>query len=297
MYKFINSKVQKNFFNIKNIGDKLHLITYGNNKFTKAKKRIFKEALDTNWFYSINTYDDTNLSAEFKNEFNDILIKERGGGYWIWKFDIILRKLNEIDEGDFLIYLDAGCTINSNGKDKLIEYIEMIKKNKNKIISYQLSGLEYYWTTKEIFNSFDISLDHKHATSKQFAATIIIMQKCDKVINIFKDCLIKIRKDPFIITDKYNNKQNKDFIDNRHDQSILSIARKIHGSIIVTDNSNPKNKLEPFLSSRSKKGINNSTIISSEEIKKKDLYKVPLKKPSWRGNPEAYKKWRSFQNI
>ena len=80
MFRFIDEKVQKNLFNIKNIGDKIHLISYGNNKFKKSKKRIFKEALDTNWFYSISTYDDNNLSIDFKNEFNEILNEKRGGG-------------------------------------------------------------------------------------------------------------------------------------------------------------------------------------------------------------------------
>ena len=59
------------------------------------------------------------------------------------------------------------------------------------------------------------------------------MQKCEAVINIFNDCLDKIRKDPLIITDHYNKNQRQCFKDNRHDQSILSVARKIHGSIII----------------------------------------------------------------
>ena len=31
---------------------------------------------------------------------------KRGGGYWIWKFDIILNKLKQINNGDFLVYID-----------------------------------------------------------------------------------------------------------------------------------------------------------------------------------------------
>ena len=82
------------------------------------------------------------------------------------------------------------------------------------------------------------------------------MQKCDAVINIFKNCLDKIRKDPLIITDHYNRNQRKCFIDNRHDQSILSVARKIHGSIVIPDetysldfNSETMQKI-PFLATR-----------------------------------------------
>ena len=61
------------------------------------------------------------------------------------------------------------------------------------------------------------------------------MQKSDAVISIFKDCLDKIRINSLLITDHYNINPRIYFKDNRHDQSILSIARKIHGSIILSD--------------------------------------------------------------
>ena len=71
------------------------------------------------------------LSISFRNEFKSILSMKRGGGYWIWKFDIILNKLEEINNGEFLIYVDSGCTVNTNGTKRLEEYIEMIKNSIN----------------------------------------------------------------------------------------------------------------------------------------------------------------------
>ena len=236
--------------------DKIHFISYGDNKYKKARKRIYNEAVKTNWFHSIKCYNKKDLSIGFINQFKNILSMKRGGGYWIWKFDIILNKLNEINDGEFLIYADSGCTINPKGSKRLNEYIEMIKNNKNKIISFQMGHQEKEWTTKQIFDSFNIPENHLIETSGQYMATIMIMQKCDDVIKMFKDCLDKIIKDPLIITDNYNKNQRKEFRDNRHDQSILSIARKIHGSIVLPDetwsndfNSKSMKKI-PFLTTR-----------------------------------------------
>ena len=123
-------------------------------------------------------------------------------------------------------------------------------------ISLLLNYPENMWTTNEIFNSFDISENTILRRSKHLMATVIIMQKCDAVISIFKDCLDKIRKDHLLITDYYNSKQKKYFKDNRHDQSILSVARKIHGTIIITDETWDCNihilymKKFPFLATR-----------------------------------------------
>ena len=116
---------------------------------------------------------------------------------------------------------------------------------------------ENTYTTKQIFDSFNIQENDPIQTSGQYVGTILIMQKCEDVINIFKDCLDKIRKDPLIITDHYNSSQKKYFRDNRHDQSILSVARKIHGSIVIPDetygdfNSEAMQKI-PFLAIRKK---------------------------------------------
>lgn len=41
--------------------------------------------------------------------------------------------------------------------------------------------------------------------------------------------------EPLLFTDHYNKIQESYFIDNRHEQSILSLVRKKHGSIILND--------------------------------------------------------------
>ena len=240
--------------------DILHFISYGNEKYVKAKHRIYNEAFNTNWFSSIKCCGKEDLSNSFRKEFKSILSMKRGGGYWIWKFDIILNKLERINNGEFLIYVDSGCTVNANGAKRLEEYIEMIKNNKSKIISFQMCHQENAWATKQIFDSFGIPENDPIEISGQYIGGIIIMQKCEDVINIFKDCLDKIRKDPLIITNHYNKNQRLCFIDNRHDQSILSVARKIHGSIVIPDetysvdfNSETMQKI-PFLATRNQSG-------------------------------------------
>lgn len=238
--------------------EKIHFISCGDEKFKIAKKRIYNEAINTNWFDSIKCYGKEDLTSDFVKEFEKILSFNRGGGYWVWKFDIILNRLQEINNGDFLIYADSGCSINLDGKKRFYEYIEMIKNNKYKIISFELNYPENMWTTNEIFNSFDISENNILRKSKHLMTTIMIMQKCDEVINIFKDSLYKIKKNPLLITDYYNNNQKYYFKDNRHDQSILSVARKIHGSIIISDETYDSDfnsfrmKKFPFLATRKK---------------------------------------------
>ena len=80
------------------------------------------------------------------------------------------------------------------------------------------------------------------------------MRKCSNVYKIIEECHKVIEKDKYLITDKYNNNQNSYFKDNRHDQSILSLVRKILGTIIINgtniDDKYSKNNLEPFWATR-----------------------------------------------
>jgi hypothetical protein len=62
------------------------------------------------------------------------------------------------------------------------------------------------------------------------------MKNDNKMMDIIDECINVLRSDHLIVTDYYNKLgQCSDFIDNRHDQSILSIVRKIKGSIIIPD--------------------------------------------------------------
>tara|TARA_B110000971_G_C20024472_1_gene508065 strand:+ start:118 stop:831 length:714 start_codon:yes stop_codon:yes gene_type:complete len=213
----------------------IHLITYGDEKYNNTKKRLYNEALNTRWFDSITLYNQHDLNNNFKKRFKRILEESRGGGYWIWKPYVIKKKLDEINDGDVLIYLDAGCSINSNGKQRLDEYVNMLKTSNSGVISFQMhQHLEKVWTTKEIFNSFNIDINDNIANTGQIIGGIVVLIKnanSVKLVNMWNNTLIN---NPLLFTDYYKN-QYPYFNENRHDQSIFSIIRKLHNPILLED--------------------------------------------------------------
>ena len=233
----------------------IHLITYGDDKYKLTKERIKQEALKTGWFSSIDICGKKDLSKNFRREYKKILSLPRGGGYWIWKFNLILGKLENMKEGEVLVYLDSGCTINLRGKTRLDEYLTMLKEAEGpKIISFQMGFLEREYTTKEIFEVYEA--EEWIRDSGQYITTIMIMEKSKEVIELFRECLGKIKKNNKLVTDYYNGVQSPEFKDNRHDQSILSVARKKRGSIVIPDETwyedfNGEKALKiPFLATR-----------------------------------------------
>ena len=213
----------------------IHFITYGDNNFKESKIRIAKEAIDSGWFDSVTVYEPKDLNEDFKEEFKDILKHKRGGGYWIWKPYIIKKKLNEIQDDDILVYLDCGCTINAKGKRRFEQYIEMLNNSETGIISFQMHHIEKKYTTKEIFNYFDICLTDEIANSGQIVGGIRIMKKIPKLVNMIDLELETYKEQPLLVTDYYNNQQEDYFIENRHEQSIFSIIRKLNNPILLND--------------------------------------------------------------
>lgn len=215
----------------------IHLITYGNHKFSRARERVKREALTTKWFKSVTTYSPDDLDISFSTQFKHILQQSRIAGYGIWRPYIIEKKLHEISDNDILIYIDAGCTINIKGKPRLDEYIQMLNTHHTCLpfISFQMGFPEKHWTTKEIFDYFHVSLEDPIANSGQYLDGILIMKKTPKLLQCIEQWKQVIYDNPLLFTDHYNKKQNSYFRDNRHEQSIISVLRKKYNTIVIQD--------------------------------------------------------------
>lgn len=212
-------------------------ITFGNPTYHNSVKRICKEAENLDFFTKIYGFTEVDLKQDeyfWNNHGNFIENNCRGYGYWLWKSYLIQKEINRINENDILIYCDAGCEINNSGKKRLFEYMDMLNNNKENygIISFQMDHKEIFYTKKKIFEYFSIN-DIDSCDYFQHVGGILIIKKNNHSINIinnwYNTCCIYD-----LINDNIKN-ENAYFIDNRHDQSILSILVNKYGSIKIKD--------------------------------------------------------------
>ena len=237
---------------------KIYLISYGSGKYEKTKYRLQQQAINSEFFHEIFIYGNKDIDCSFLEKYkklfdNKIEGGQKGGGFWIYKYYFIQKLLENINDNDIIFYVDAGCSINKNGKQRFNKYIDILNNSIHGIISFQMNHLpEKCWTTSQIFNYFDISMDSNIAKSGQFIATVLAVRKTENIINIINLFFKTIDYDYKLITNAYNkNNQIKDFKDNRHDQSIFSILRKIYGTEILNDEtSRCIGKDKPFSASR-----------------------------------------------
>ena len=72
-----------------------------------------------------------------------------------------------------------------------------------------------------------MNVNDNNGNSGQILGGILIMKNSENMMKIIDECINVLRTDHLLVTDHYNKMgQCSGFIDNRHDQSILSLVRK-----------------------------------------------------------------------
>jgi len=216
----------------------IHFVTYGSygTIYHEEAVRLTKQANETGWFDSVTAYSEKDLPLWAATKYKDILQLPRGGGYWIWRYPLLQKKIEEIKENEFVLFLDSD--ISFKNYSYLNEWANTLQEANGGILLFEEPYPEEQWTTEHIFTAFNISLNNTSIRkSDQLHAGDQFLRKCHDLENFFQLVFSVIDKDPWLITDKYNDETKKfsvtpNFVDNRHDQSISSVAQKVRGGII-----------------------------------------------------------------
>jgi len=198
----------------------VHLITYGCEGFSKSLIRLQKEALNTGWFSSIRAYTPNKIPTDVY-----ILPRKkhlRGGGYWAWKSYIVKETLKTIPEGDLLLYLDAGCTINSSAKFRFKEYLSMATLND--FLGFHCCSEKQY-TKRDLLIELGCDSD-KYLNTLQIISGIIFFKNIPRIRKFVDDWYSITRISHFIDDTSSKIENYPEFIEHRHDQSCLSLLAK-----------------------------------------------------------------------
>ena len=90
------------------------LIAYANEPMKYSLMFLKFQARWSGVFDKVITYSEKDIPDEIRN-IQEYKCK-RGGGYWIWKPYIIWKTLQDVEDGDFVCYIDSACLINK-GKE------------------------------------------------------------------------------------------------------------------------------------------------------------------------------------
>lgn len=226
--------------------------------------RIGAEAKQSKFFDEVRLFTEKNFEAEYWDRYKDYY-KEKFG-FWIWKPYWIYKQLKTLSDGDFLIYLDAGCEINKAGRKRFEEYLDLTAGSELGILGFLTGTLEKAHCKGDLLDYFGVRNNASITDSSQIMATMVIIKKCEKSMAFVK-AWSDIAHNNFNLVD-YSPSISPDldgFIQNRCDQSIFSLLCKTNGGAVIlpgeevqawptTDQEWRKLKRQPFLATRNKTG-------------------------------------------
>lgn len=228
-------------------------LTYGNDRFKKSRKRIINEAKSLNIFdkHILETDKTIINDMEFKKQlendnFKKVYESKKGGGYWIWKPYILYKHLSKLNDGDILVYCDAGCEIqkepvkfnkifNDFIHGKYNVFLSDISYNNGQFFS------EKMWTKGDVLKYHNVYDNDKVLNENQIECGKVYIIKNNNSMKFITKLWSIAKNNPELFDDSESKIKNKDeFKEHRHDQSNMSILCKLYDECgIIKENDNP----------------------------------------------------------
>jgi hypothetical protein len=177
------------------------------------------------------SFNPSNIDIEFTNRHYNILNNNtRGYGYWIWKAAILKQTFDIANDGDIIAYVDSGNAIINN-----LDFIFNECKSRDIILFDNRDGNPHgqvhtnrLWTKRDAFVLMNLD-DKKYYDAPQVDGSYQLYKKTKHTVKFINEYL-EFCENENIITDLPNTTgQNlPEFLDHRHDQSILSLMAAKH---------------------------------------------------------------------
>jgi hypothetical protein len=239
---------------------KIFFVTFGGGKreMEEAAERLGRQALESGFFDDIEVLSAADLPDDVMNLFSPVRFDQsRGFGYWAWKPFIINRKIESLQDGDILVYLDAGFEINPSGGHRFTYYLDYVARND--VLVFPIPHQQRFWVKPHS----SLKIQTRDYFRNQLYAGFVMLRVSDVSRRVTRRWYeLAFEDSGSAITDWVEEGQAPEsgFIEHRYDQSILTHVI-ISENLPVLDRDETthtpwiKGKDYPFLCLRNRTGV------------------------------------------
>ena len=206
------------------------LVSFASVEFYEPQHRLVESARP--FVDGYLCYRDVDLPRSFLRRNARHFQDDRGFGYWVWKPWVLLDALSRLDDGDLLLYVDSGNTVLAD----LAPLFTLCASSESGIVLFDnqdghpeggvwKNGM---WTRGDCFALMDAT-ETEFVDGVQVDAAYIVVEKRPSTVEFVQEFLAAC-EDYRIISDAPSVllPDAPDFVDHRHDQSVLSILAIKH---------------------------------------------------------------------
>lgn len=196
----------------------IRLLTYSNElcslsriKCAESAKRFGAEM--------VFEYEPHNIDQYFRENNKETLAAERGNGYWLWKPYFINRAIQFCDDGDTLVYCDAGVEI-------ITDLNEIVKVMDEDIFFFSNGHQHVHWCKADVVIKMG---GYMIADKEQVQASVIFFKVNKNTRNFIKEWLLWCQMPGFIDDSPSKLPNHPEFAQHRYDQAILTCLQIKYG--------------------------------------------------------------------
>lgn len=158
---------------------------------------------------------------------------QRGYMLWAWKAHLIHEVLSKVEPGDFVVYCDAGtCFVGS-----IEPYLQAMAAAQKDVMLFRVGGYkknnmrQKAWCKEDCFLTMDC-VGPEFREAYQLTAAVQIYRKSFRSIR-FVEAYTTFSSKLEAMDDVYRSPNAPDFIDHRHDQSVLTNLSVIYSQDVL----------------------------------------------------------------
>ena len=222
---------------------RIHFATFGSPGFECAINRIVREARYLGVFASVTAFTNEDIDPLLHRRILDPVKKEhtRGYGYWMWRPHLLMKKLREIPQDDFLQFADCGCTI-SPRYDSMVNDALYLRRTNGDLMAQRLEPIHTVamWSKGDAFSLFNVTANTPYSSlNKRTAipgkrlgdqpgiqATVLLLRNTPSMMALLQEWEKWMLMDDARGTTDAKSTHLTDapeFKENRHDQTILGL--------------------------------------------------------------------------
>lgn len=186
-------------------------------------------------FASVWLLDERSLDPGFRARHAETVRRRpRGYGLWTWKPHVIGGVLETVSDGDMVVYCDAGCSLNREGRDRLEEYLTLAATQPSGLLAFQLDGTVGEWTKRKALAAF--GCDTASARSlPMVSATCLVLRNCSPVRDLLTAWATRMADLALVDDSPSPGGEHPEFRAHRHDQSIFTLLAHARGLQAISD--------------------------------------------------------------
>lgn len=153
--------------------------------------RIVNEAKSFDMFDFIRIMTEHDIPEFIQKHKSFIDAAPKGYGLYIWKPKVILDTLEQMDDGDVLLYCDSGMKLNINGLPRFREYIERINQSDCHLLVFSTndSYVPQRFVKQDAIIPYFPEFNDTERFRHYYYAGVMLLKKTDKTISLIRDYL------------------------------------------------------------------------------------------------------------